>query len=72
MEKPQISRAAVKFVQDGNTLGSTDICETITVFLEFQLPGEMPFFVLKTKGWSCELDEITELLNRVSKIAEEP
>ena len=59
-KRPQICKISIEFFQDGNTLGTTDEYENLTIDLEFQ-SGEMegPFYVLKTTGWS--IDEISEI-----------
>ena len=63
--KPQPCRASFTFVQDGNTMGTTEKFETLTVELETQLPGEDPFIVLKTTGWSIDdMEDLTELVNK--------
>lgn len=41
--------------QDGNTIGTTEEYEDLTIELETQLPGDEPFFVIKTSsGWSFD------------------
>ena len=66
--KPVLSGATFEFVQDGNTLGSTDEIEHIEVRLEYQLLGESeePFVVLKSQsGWSVDdVSELHALVNR--------
>lgn len=70
--KPEISRVSIKFVQDGNTLGTTDYRESLELFLEFQMnEKEGPFYVIKTDGWSFDnIEEISYLLKRANKIIE--
>jgi len=52
--KPTLNRTVFEFVQDGNTLGTTDEIEHIEIITERQLPGDPPFVVIKTAGWSLE------------------
>ena len=59
-----ISEAHITFTQEGNTLGTTDEVETLTICAEFQLPGEGPFWVIKTEGWS--FDDLSEIHNLVT------
>jgi len=64
MSKLDFDRAEFQFSQDGNTLGSTESYESITISLETQLPGERPFIVVKSEtGWS--LDDPKELTNLI-------
>jgi len=51
---PVISSFQFTFTQDGNTLGTTKEFETITIKTEYQIPGEYPFFVIETEGWSVD------------------
>jgi hypothetical protein len=68
-KKPEIGKVSVTYTQDGNTLGTTEECESITVNIEFQLPGDGGFTVIKTDGWSMDdPKELTELVNRTRKI----
>ena len=53
-EKTYVNRIIVELYQDGNTLGTTDDTEQLTVQTDTQLPGEPPFFVIKTNGWSID------------------
>jgi len=68
---PDISRVSFEFTQDPNTLGTTDASgygsEDLTVECEYQLPGEEPFFVIRTtSGWSFDEPEtLLALLNSV-------
>ena len=54
------------FAQDGNTLGTTAETEELDVSLETQLPGDPPFFVLKSAtGWSAnDAHEMSALMDR--------
>jgi len=73
MNKPYIGEASIKFIQDGNTLGTTEEYESITIEAEYQLPSnskdsEGPFFVLKTEGWSIDnVADIKELIDLFDK-----
>jgi hypothetical protein len=68
---PNISKVSFEFTQDPNTLGTTDASgcgsEYLTVECEYQLPGEEPFFVIRTtSGWSFDEPEaLLALLNSV-------
>lgn len=76
--RPTLSRAHFSFIQDPNTLGTTDAenvgSEDLEVFLEYQLPGGdgdegWPFIVIQSKsGWS--VNEIEELANMVNGCVE--
>ena len=60
------------FCQDGNTMGTTCAYEAIEVRLEYQLPGEEPFIVIKTEGWSADsIGEIELLLRNVVDAAKD-
>ena len=67
---PEICHVSVKFVQDGNTLGTTEDYETIEINLEFQSSQEEgPFIVLKTEGWSInEPEDLLSLINIAKKV----
>jgi hypothetical protein len=68
-KKPEISNVSATYTQDGNSLGTTDSPEQITVNIEFQLPGDEGFTVIKTDGWSMDdPKELTDLVNRTRKI----
>jgi hypothetical protein len=68
---PDISRVRFEFSQEPNTLDTTDVSgcgsEDLTVECEYQLPGEEPFFVIRsTSGWSFDEPEtLLALLNSV-------
>jgi hypothetical protein len=56
---PDISKVTFQFTQSPNTLGTTDPSgvgsEELTVECEYQLPGEEPFFVIRSdSGWSFD------------------
>jgi hypothetical protein len=64
------SGASFTFTQEGNTPGTTDEFETLTINLEYQMP-EKPedcFIVIKTEGWSVsDGDELKELVDKCVK-----
>lgn len=65
-------QASFTFSQEGNTLGTTEECETLTVKLEYQLPEKARdcFVVLETKGWSIEnAEEIKTIVQRCIEAA---
>jgi hypothetical protein len=56
---PDISKVTFQFTQTPNTLGTTDPSgvgsEDIAIDCEYQLPGEEPFFVIRSdSGWSFD------------------
>ncbi len=65
----------VKIWQDGNTVGTTEEVEELTVCLEYQIPeprkGGECFYVLKTEGWSIDgPEELAPLLNEIKEAAQ--
>lgn len=70
--KPQLYEASFQFTQEGNTNGSTDNVETLTINLESSLGVDTEgdgFFVLRTNGWSINgVEELEELFERIRKI----
>jgi len=72
--EPELSRVMVRFVQEGNTAGTTDDVETLDIELEFQLcEDDGPFFVIRTAGWSFdEPTDIAKLIRRVMQICSKP
>ena len=65
----KIGKITFELLQDGNTLGTTDDWEAIEVHCEYQLPGDEPFFVVKSeKGWSIndskELATVIDILQK--------
>ena len=68
---PDISKVSFEFTQEPNTLGTTDASgcgsEDLIVECEYQLPGDEPFFVIRsTSGWSFDEPEtLLALLNSV-------
>lgn len=59
MSEPEVlfSSATLTFIQDGNTMGTTQDTEVLEVQFLTQIPGEDPFMVLKTEGWSINTEE---------------
>ena len=61
MKELSLSSVVFEFCQEGNTLGTTEEEEVISVKCEYQLPGDEPFFTVKTEtGWS--IDDPKELV----------
>ena len=68
MDKPEVVKISVELVQEGNTLGTTDETEVLIVDFEYQMPGEIPFTVIKTEGWSFDgVDEFTKLIKMIEE-----
>lgn len=73
-DKIYINSVEVVLHQDGNTLGTTDDVEVLTIRLETQIPDDPfdPFAVIKTDGWSVgsgkEIAVLIDLL--VSQLSE--
>lgn len=60
-----LHKCSHEFTQEGNTLGTTEEYEAITIEQETQIPGEEPFFVIRTQGWSInDADELKRLLDK--------
>ena len=67
MEKPNLFKATFEFIQDGNTDGTTEDIESITIECE-GLDASGCYYVLRTNGWSINnTDELKELIERVNK-----
>ena len=68
---PLLDKASFGFSQEGNTLGTTSEYEYLKIRLETQLPGERPFIVIETEGWSIdEPKELTTLIEKCLKAFE--
>ena len=68
MDKTTIMRMTVELVQEGNTLGTTDETEILNIDLEYQLPGDAPFMVIKTEGWSFnDVEELAKLIKNIKE-----
>lgn len=66
-KKPSLFRATFEFIQDGNSDGTTEDIESLTIECE-GLDALGCYYVLKTEGWSIDSpDEIKELIDRVNK-----
>ncbi|MBC8416709.1 hypothetical protein H8E06_00070 [bacterium] len=72
MKPPSIYHATVSFEQEGNTMGTTETDERITIDLEYQLGEEEgSFIVLRTAGWSIDsASDLESLINRVKRLEE--
>ena len=68
MEEINISKITYDFVQEGNTQGTTDEYEKLTIEVETVLGdiNEGNFYVLRTEGWS--INSILELEDLFKKI----
>lgn len=71
--KLKLDKAEFYFVQEGNTLGTTDEYEDLRVSLETQIPGEEPFIVIKSNtGWSInDTEELSNLINKCLGVLKE-
>lgn len=68
-DTPECSSASAEFTQDGNTVGTTDELESIRIDLVTPLPGEEPFIVIRTDGWSInDIGELKMLIDKVMLI----
>lgn len=61
-----VAKVSIQLIQDGNTMGTTDDVEELQLDFEYQLPGEEPFIVFKTNGWS--VDSLDEFKKQIEKI----
>jgi hypothetical protein len=68
--EPSISKVSIDFTQEGNTLGTTDEYESITINLEFQgVEEDGAFITIKTDGWSIDdMKDLNKLVDRVKGI----
>jgi hypothetical protein len=70
--KPKLERCSFTFNQEGNSNGTTDDIEILTIECESSLGidnDEGCFYVLKTDGWSIDnVNELQELFDRIQKI----
>jgi hypothetical protein len=71
-DRTELYRVTADFVQEGNTLSTTEETEVLHVELEYPV-GEVlgPFIVIRTStGWSIdEPEELQTLLKRVKRAA---
>ena len=75
-DKPKLDKCSFTFTQEGNTNGSTDEYEDLTILCESSLGIDNDkgcYYVLKTEtGWSMDnVNELQELFNRIDKIINE-
>jgi hypothetical protein len=70
--KPKLERCSFTFNQEGNSNGTTDEFETLTIECEASLGidnDEDCFYVLKTEGWSIDnVNDLQELFDRIQKV----
>jgi hypothetical protein len=70
--KPKLLKCSFTFDQEGNSNGTTDEFETLTIECESSLGidnDEGCFYVLKTEGWSIDsVNELQELFDRINKV----
>jgi hypothetical protein len=70
--KPKLERCSFTFNQEGNTKGTTDDVEILTIECESPLGidnDEGCFYVLKTDGWSIDnVNDLQELFDRIQKV----
>jgi hypothetical protein len=70
-EKPKLEKCSFTFGQEGNTNGTTDEFEIITIECESSLGidnDEGCYYVLRTEGWSIDnVNELQELFDRIQK-----
>jgi hypothetical protein len=71
MEKPKLERCSFTFNQEGNSNGTTDDFEILTIECESSLGIDNDggcFYVLKTDGWSIDnVNDLQELFDRIQK-----
>ena len=75
-DKPKLDKCSFTFTQEGNTNGSTDEYEDLTILCESPLGIDNDkdcYYVLKTEtGWSMDnVNELQELFNRINKTINE-
>jgi len=64
---PEFMEAKLTFCQEGNSMGTTEDTETISI--ELENTGDGCFFVLRTTGWSFDsIEELTSLLEHAEGI----
>jgi hypothetical protein len=69
MNDISLHSASFRFSKEGNTLGTTAAYEGIEIRLETQLPGEPPFIVIKTDGFSMDsVGELDQLVQRCMRV----
>ena len=72
--KPKLEKCSFTFNQEGNTNGTTDDIETLTIECESSLGidnDEGCYYVLRTEGWSIDnVNELQYLLDRINKVTQ--
>lgn len=67
-----VHQMSVNLTQPGNTMGTTEELESLTICLEYQLPeagdGNDCFITLKTDGWS--IDRLEQLQKPIDTLLE--
>lgn len=74
LETPKLERMTFEFTQDGNCISNKDAFESIIIEAESSLGIDFDkgaFFVLKTRKWSMEPNDMIKLLNRVQSSIDE-
>lgn len=75
MLRPKLEKASFSFCQEGNTTGTTDEVEYITIEAENLILNERNgecFFVIKTDGWSIDdIEELADLINNIKSAVTE-
>lgn len=68
-DKASLFKASFEFTQDGNTDGTTDTYEDLTIDCE-SIDSTGCYYVLKTtSGWSIDnIDELKELIDKIDKV----
>jgi hypothetical protein len=71
-ERPKLERCSFTFNQEGNTNGTTDDVEILTIECESSLGIDNDggcYYVLKTDGWSIDsVKELQELFDKIQKV----
>lgn len=70
MDKPKLANASFTFWQEGNSDGTTDDIEEITISVAGTLTvSDGYYYTIKTEtGWSInDISELEDIFNRISK-----
>jgi hypothetical protein len=71
-ERPKLEKCSFTFCQDGNTNGTTEDTEQITIECDSPLGIDNDggcFYVLRTEGWSIDDEnDLQELFDRIQKV----
>lgn len=63
MDKPELTNASFRFIQEGNTDGTTEDTEVLQIDFENIMLEPPGYIVLRTQGWSIDhSDELYDLL----------